>query len=73
MKKILAVLAFSFAFSTYAEDLPVADSDTKKEMVEYCKEMAEDESIEAVDLQSYLVECVNKELESEGYAPITKI
>ena len=73
MKKVLALLAFSFAFSTYAEELPVAGAAIKKEMIEYCKEMAEDESIEAVDLQSYLLECVNKELESEGYAPLIKI
>jgi hypothetical protein len=73
MNKLLTLLIFSFVFSAYAEDMPVADAELKKEMIEFCKEMAEDESVAAADLQSYLLTCVNNELESEGYAAVTKL
>ena len=73
MKKILALLLSSFALSAYAADLPVVDADTKKEIIEYCKETAEDESVAAADLQKFMLKCVNKELESEGFAPVKKL
>ena len=73
MNKVLALLLSSVAFSTYANNLPVVDADTKKEIIEYCKETAEDESVAAAEMQKFMLECVNKELDSEGYAPVKKL
>ena len=73
MKTIAMVLVGLLSFSSYADDKPTADEALLKELKQFCSEMAEDDGIAADQLAAYLLKCVNEELESEGYAPVTKL
>lgn len=59
--------------SLYADEKPAADEALLKELKQFCKEMAEDDGVTADKLPAYLLKCVNEELESEGYKPLTKL
>jgi hypothetical protein len=43
------------------------------EYKEYCKEIADDEGTGKLSMDEFLLVCVNDELETEGYQPITKL
>jgi hypothetical protein len=73
MKTVALVIVGLLSFSSYADDKPTADEALLKELKQFCSEMAEDEGIAADKLPAYLLKCVNDELESEGYAIVTKL
>ncbi|MFQ3249500.1 hypothetical protein [Glaciecola sp.] len=73
MKFTFLVAALLFAASTVADDRPVADIELIKELKQYCMEVAEDEGTGELSMEAFLLNCVNEELESEGYQPITKL
>jgi hypothetical protein len=76
MKYTLLVASLVFAASALADDRPVADAELIMEYKEYCKEMADDEGTEGTDesaMDGLLLTCINDELESEGFQPITKL
>jgi hypothetical protein len=73
MKTVALLLVGLLSFSSYAEEQPVADEALLKELKQFCTEMAEDDGITADKMAQYLLTCVNEELESEGYAPVTKL
>jgi hypothetical protein len=73
MKTVALVFVGLLSFSLYADEKPTADEAFLKELKQFCTEMAEDEGVTADKLAAYLLTCVNEELESEGYAPVTKL
>ncbi|MFT6330979.1 MAG: hypothetical protein ACJAYN_002927 [Bermanella sp.] len=73
MKYTLLVVGLLFAASTIADERPVADAQLIKEYKEYCKEIADDEGTGKLSMDEFLLVCVNEELETEGYQPITKL
>ena len=73
MKFTFLLAGLLFAASTIADDRPVADVELVKELKEYCMEIAEDEGTGKLSMQDFLLKCVNEELESEGYQPVTKL
>jgi hypothetical protein len=73
MKYTLLLVGLFFAASTIADDRPVADTQLIVEFKEYCKEIADDEGTGKLSMEEFLLVCVNDELESEGYQPITKL
>lgn len=56
-----------------ADDRPVAALDFVLELKQFCQDIADDEGTDGKDLPVFLLECVNEELDSEGYQPITKL
>ena len=73
MKYTLLVASLIFATSGLAEDLPVADAGVIMEYKEYCKEVADEEGTSKSAMDEFLLTCINEELESEGFQPITKL
>jgi hypothetical protein len=43
------------------------------EYKEYCKEIADEEGTGKPAMDQFLLTCINDELESEGFQPITKL
>ncbi len=73
MKYTILIASLLFAASTIAEDRPVADADLIQEYKVYCMEIAEDEGTGKLSMDEFLLSCINDELESEGYQPITSV
>lgn len=56
-----------------SEELPEADLELIAVFKQMCSEVAEYEEISGSALHAFLLGCVNKELEIEGYRLITKL
>ncbi|BDX06498.1 hypothetical protein [Planctobacterium marinum] len=67
------LLASLIAVQANANETEKAPKDLISEVIGYCKDMAADEQIGSALLSAWLLECVNAELEAEGYAPIQKL
>lgn len=63
----------SATFFSVSDDRPDADQEIVEDLVEYCKEVANDEGTGDLNLPQFLLKCVNQELEYEGYKPIKKL
>lgn len=73
MKTNTLILCALLSFSVFAADRPEADSELITELKQFCTEVAEDEGTGDLDLHTFLLACVNQELDEEGYRPITKL
>lgn len=56
-----------------ADDRDVAPPDLIEELKVYCQEVATEDGTDDKPLPEFLLECINEELESEDYQPITKL
>lgn len=77
MKKLGLALSFLFlsslSFIALSEDRPEAEVEVIEDLVEYCKDVADDEGTGKLSLSEFLLQCVNVELDLEGYQPIKKL
>ena len=73
MKVNTLITCVLLSFSTFADDRPEAESEFIAELKQFCTEVAEDEGTGDLALQTFLLDCVNQELDEEGYRPITKL
>lgn len=72
--KYLTLLASLFISTlAIAQERPVADKEIVLELKAYCVELAEDEGTDNKSLDEYLLDCINEELEAEGYQSITVV
>lgn len=71
MKKILLTLSLLLTTSVLAEERPIADAKLIAELKQYCTELAQEDGTGGKDLKVFMLECVNEELESEGFQPLT--
>lgn len=76
-KALLAlIVAPLFAVSAtvaIAADAPVASAQTIKEYTDMCVNWAKDDDVSNDDLFGYVLQCVNDELESEGYKKVSTV
>ncbi|BED88966.1 MULTISPECIES: hypothetical protein [unclassified Pseudoalteromonas] len=76
-KALLAlIVAPLFAVSaTYAvaDDAPAASAQTITEYTDMCINWAKDDDVTNDDLYAYVLQCVNDELESEGYKKVSSV
>lgn len=70
---IVAPLLVVSATYAVADDTPAASADVIKEYTQMCVNWAKDEDIADDDLNVYVLNCVNDELESEGYSAVTSV
>ncbi|WP_409371889.1 hypothetical protein [Paraglaciecola psychrophila] len=56
-----------------ADDRPVADKKLITELKQYCTELAQEVGTDGKELKVYMLECVNEELDSEGYQLLTEL
>ncbi|MEE4246693.1 MAG: hypothetical protein V2I33_14880 [Kangiellaceae bacterium] len=73
MKTLLTTILLLSSYSFAANDLPVAPKEVIKEYLTLCKQYAKEDEVEAAEMKAYLLECVNSELEDNGYQPIKKL
>lgn len=75
MKRTLLILlvGFSATFSAVAEDKPVAEQEVVMEFKQFCEDIAADEGTDDLSLPEYLLQCINDELEAEGFQLITSV
>lgn len=73
MRKLIVAAALSVAFGVLADDLPEADAEVVQEMKDFCMEVASEDGTGSQTLEQFLLNCVNQELESEGYQPVKSI
>ncbi|MFC4700630.1 hypothetical protein ACFO4O_10700 [Glaciecola siphonariae] len=79
MKRNLLVsvlVAFGISFTAtqaFSEDLPVADIDVVMDFKQFCEDIAEEEGTDGMALPEFLLQCVNDELEAEGYQTVTSL
>ena len=73
MNKLLLTLGLLLTTSVFADDRPVADKELIVELKQYCKEVAHEDGTDGKELKVFMLECVNEELESEGYQPLAKL
>ncbi len=77
MKKALLTLGTTlgllFSTAVVGDERPVAGAKLIAELKEYCTEVAEEEGTDGKKMDVFMLDCINEELESEGYQPIKKL
>lgn len=63
----------ALAFSVTATASEKASSELVAELVQFCKEVAEEEGTKGKSEDAFLLECVNEELEAEGYQALKSL
>jgi len=73
MKKLLLTLSLLLSTTVMADDRPVADKEFIAELKKYCTELAQEDGTDGKELKVFMLECVNEELDSEGYQLLTEL
>ena len=73
MKKLLLTLSLLLSTTVMADDRPIADKELIAELKQYCTELAQEDGTDGKELKVYMLECVNEELDSEGYQLLTEL
>ena len=55
------------------ESLVAAPQEAVKAATETCRSWAKEDGIDEAELASYLLDCVNEDLQYQGYSPVTSI
>jgi len=72
MKSFLATLALLVSINSYSfDELPAPSEEYLKEVTQICKQYAIDDQVEDKDFKTYVLDCVNEDLEANGYAKVT--
>jgi len=79
MKKLIVVLTLTlsmlFSYSAFSEEVEYekldADADYVMSLLRLCKGYAQDDQITTSEMNSYLLTCINDELEEADYKLIT--
>ncbi|WP_440055800.1 hypothetical protein ACSLBF_06530 [Pseudoalteromonas sp. T1lg65] len=73
-KSSLIALTLLGSVSVLADDsLPVAPAELVEDLTEMCVSWAKDDGIEQAELKNYVLNCVNEELEANGYQKVTTV
>lgn len=73
MKKLFLALGLLITTLVLADERPMPDSELLVELKQYCTELAQEDGTGGKDLQVFLLECVNEELDAEGFQLLTKL
>jgi hypothetical protein len=61
------------AFSLTAMASETAPAELVEELTQFCQEVAEEEGTKGKPEDEFVLECVNDELEAEGYAKVSSL
>ncbi|WP_105168610.1 hypothetical protein [Pseudoalteromonas sp. T1lg23B] len=68
------VTALTFvATSSFADEKTVAPQELVQEFTQMCLEWANDDGVDAKDLNKYVLDCVNEELTSNSYQTVSSV
>ena len=71
VKNIVALIILVFSFNLLSSDeLPKAPKEFIAELVESCKHYAQDEEVNADEVKQFILDCVNEDMEANGYAKL---
>lgn len=70
MKTLVSLLLSCLAVSAFANEAKPAPAELVAELTTFCQEVAEEDGTNGKPLNEFLLECVNEELESEGFEPV---
>lgn len=70
MKTLLSLLLSCLAVSAFANEAKPAPAELVAELTTFCQEVAEEDGTNGKPLNEFLLECVNEELESEGFEAV---
>ncbi|GAC16614.1 hypothetical protein [Aliiglaciecola lipolytica] len=73
MKKWFLTAAMAVLSMNAAMAQEVADAETVKDLMQYCVDVAAEDGTGDLSKQEFVLNCVNEELESEGYAKISAL
>jgi hypothetical protein len=73
MKKLLLALGLLLTTAAMADERPSPEKELISELKQYCTELANEDGTGDKELQMFILECINEELDSEGYQPISKL
>ncbi|WP_338518069.1 hypothetical protein [Alteromonas gracilis] len=73
MRSVFLIGCSVMALSVSATDSETAPAELIAELQQYCTEVAEGEGTQGKPMKAFVLECVNDELESEGYQKITSL
>ena len=73
MRSLFLIGCSVMALSVSATESETAPAELIAELQQYCTEVAEDEGTQGKPMKTFVLECVNDELESEGYQKITSL
>jgi hypothetical protein len=74
MKTVFIALLLAVSFNVFSdEELPKASKDVINQFIELCKQYAEQDEVDKNERKQYMLECVNAELEENGYQKIDKL
>ncbi len=63
----------ALAFSVMATESETAPAELVAELTQFCKEVAEEEGTKGKPEDVFVLECVNDELEAEGYQKLKSL
>jgi hypothetical protein len=70
---IVAPVFLITATFTHADESIKASAETVKEYTEMCVNWAKDDQVISEEIYAYVLQCVNDELESEGYQAVSSV
>ena len=70
MFRVVSVVALFIAGSLIADERPVASNDLVEELKSYCMEVEPDYRAPSQTFDEFLLQCINDELDSEGFRPL---
>ncbi|GFD67671.1 hypothetical protein [Alteromonas sp. KUL106] len=73
MKGLVLIGLSALAFSVIATESETAPAELVEELTQFCQEVAEEEGTKGKPEDVFILECVNDELEAEGYAKLTSL
>ncbi|MCC2617580.1 hypothetical protein LJ739_15105 [Aestuariibacter halophilus] len=74
MKHYAMALAATMVWVSAAHAQETPDAELLNDLKGYCLELAEEDGLtDAAEKDAYVLNCVNEELEAEGYAPISSL
>ncbi|GFD74990.1 hypothetical protein ACI7YQ_12260 [Alteromonas marina] len=73
MKGLVLIGLTAMAFSLTAMASETAPAELVEELTQFCQEVAEEEGTKGKPENEFVLECVNDELEAEGYAKVSSL
>ncbi|MCL1076259.1 hypothetical protein [Shewanella dokdonensis] len=70
---LLAAMLVTFVVMADDEPLPQASVADIKELVQVCRQMATEDEVSKAELQDYLLDCVNDQLNEMGYQQVKSL
>jgi len=73
MKTLMSLFISCLAVSALANEAKTAPAELVAELTTFCQEVAAEDGTNGKPLNVFLLECINEELESEGFEAIDEL